>query len=531
MIQLNLAFPVYSYAQLVPSRAALWVDDRLFTYQDLATEAGGVAAWIRDCAVKDRRCPRVGILAARSLEAYAGLLGTAWLGGMYIPLNPRQPAARLRTILQCADLDALIVDRRGAVHLGDLATALPAHVLIAEPAAVDWGGRKVVTWATLARRNLPALPPLAVAVDHPAYVIFTSGTTGVPKGVVVTVANVAHFLACIRAQYHIGPEDRVGQFSESSFDVSIFEMFACWHGGAALHVVPETKLMAPAGFIQQQRLTVWASVPAVIALAMRMNHLVPGAFPTLRISYFAGEGLPLESAKAWQLAAPNSVVDNQYGPTEGTITCIWQRLGDPAAVTPGRGTLAIGRPYPGMAAGIVDTAGNFLGPDEVGELALCGPQVATGYLNDAAQTARRFPTLQHPELGPSRWYLTGDRASCDEANRFHCLGRVDNQVKVLGNRVELEEIEAHLRTICGTDAVAAVAWPTVNGNAVGIVAFVAGSRVDAAATREELRRRLPGYMVPRKVVPLEVLPLSANGKVDRQRLRTLLDEQATDARP
>ncbi len=355
--------------------------------------------------------------------------------------------------------------------------------------------------------------------------MFTSGTTGVPKGVIVSAGNVAHFLNCIRDQYHLNPSDRVGQFSETSFDVSVFEMFACWDAGASLHVVPEAQLLAPASFIRTHGLTVWSSVPSVILMLNRLKQLQPASLPSLRISFFVGEALPVASAIAWQAAAPNSVVDNQYGPTEATVTCLVQRLTHPPHETPGRGTISIGLPYPGTDAAIIGPDGTFLPDGEIGELALWGPQVAVGYLDDPDQTARRFPILDHPHLGRDRWYLTGDFAFRDPHGRFHCLGRVDNQVKIMGHRVELEEIEAHLRAVCLTDSVAALAWPMVAGHATGTVAFVCGGQLTPPNIRAALKDRLPSYMLPRKILTLDSLPLSANGKVDRKVLRSMLQEQ------
>jgi D-alanine--poly(phosphoribitol) ligase subunit 1 len=519
----NLAYPVYCHARSAPSRTALVVDRREYSYGELAAEAARVASWLRSHFSRADRAPRVGILGTRSFETYAGILGAAWAGCTYVPLNPRSPSGRLASILRRASLDAVIVDKRGSAHLADLGPLLPPQLLAARGINADISEGHICDWD-----NLPTdaddIPPASVGPDHPAYILFTSGTTGVPKGVVLSASSVAHFLNCIREQYHFCPEDRVGQFSETSFDVSVFEMFASWDGGASLHVVPENMLMAPAGFIREHALTVWSSVPSVILMLTGLNFLKPGFFPSLRISYFAGEGLPVASARAWQAAAINSRVDNQYGPTEATITCIGQAFSEPPVETEGRGTLAIGRIYPGTHAEVVSPGGKFLVAGQSGELALSGPQLAMGYLDDPEQTELRFPILNHPTLGLSRWYLTGDLARQDSEGRFHHLGRIDSQVKVLGNRVELEEIEAHLRTVCGTDAVATVAWPVINGNAAGIVAFISGGRLTPAAARTELAKRVPHYMVPGRVVPIETLPLSTNGKIDRKVLIAILDK-------
>jgi amino acid adenylation domain-containing protein len=528
LVEMNLASAVFRHARAVPARTALVVEECAYTYGELARQAAKVARWLAVSRPGAPHPPRVGILAARSLPTYAGLLGAGWAGGAYVPLNPRQPAPRLASIIRRARLDALIVDSRGVEHLDalDLASHGVKHVLLDKVASARQVATAFTAWDEVLAPQ-PITAPATVVPDQPAYVMFTSGTTGVPKGVVVTCENVARFLAFMRELYLIGPEDRVGQFCETSFDVSVFEMFAAWDGGAALHVLPENQLMAPSRFIQQHELTVWTSVPSVVLMLKQLGQLKAGAFPSLRISYFIGEALPAASARAWQEAAPNSVVDNQYGPTEATVACLFQRLDGPATPqTSGRGTMAIGLPYPQMHADIVTPGGGeFLPAGEIGELALAGPQLAAGYLDDAEQTARRFPTLDHPQLGQSRWYLTGDFAFCDEQGIFHCLGRIDNQVKIMGHRVELEDVEAHLRAVAGTDTVAAVAWPVVDGAPTGIIAFVCGGELEPKALRERLRERVPPYMVPRRVVQAESLPLSTNGKVDRKALCATLEKK------
>jgi acyl-CoA synthetase (AMP-forming)/AMP-acid ligase II len=167
----------------------------------------------------------------------------------------------------------------------------------------------------------------------------------------------------------------------------------------------------------------------------------------------------------------------------------------------------------------VDANLNFLPQGEEGELVVSGRQVARGYYQDPQLTAARFPTLEG-----RRWYRTGDLAYQDSSGTFHHLGRIDNQVKILGYRVELEEVEAHLREILGTDLVAAVAWPLVDGRATGIVAFHCAPDVTLAAVREGMKKRVPPYMAPQQVRYLDALPLGSTGKIDRKALARLLDE-------
>jgi acyl-coenzyme A synthetase/AMP-(fatty) acid ligase len=252
------------------------------------------------------------------------------------------------------------------------------------------------------------------------------------------------------------------------------------------------------------------------------RSLQPGSLPGLRYSSFGGEPLPLASVLAWQAAAPHSVVDNLYGPTEATVDCAGQRV-EPGAtplVTPGRGVLAIGTAHPGTELSVLGPDHRPVPAGERGELAIAGSQLTFGYLGAPEATAERFPVIDG-----KRWYLTGDIAMRDASGAFHHLGRIDNQIKIQGHRVELEDVEAHLRAAARSDQVAAVAWPMQDGVALSIIGFVAQSELPAGRIRELLRGRLPAYMLPAAVHAVAALPLNANGKLDRAALIAGLERE------
>lgn len=522
----NIAHPFHEHALAAAQRPALFVEDKTYLYGELLASVQPVAAWLR--REGRGKAERVGILASRTLETYRGVLGGGWAGAAYVPLSTKLPEDRLVQIFERVELDALVVDANGLPLLTDrVLSACPPLILAPGQAQsmerVDLHGRH------LRIAGQDALPPFDAA-DKPdqvqpeslAYIEFTSGTTGIPKGVMISTGALAHYVSVMRSRYAMGKEDRTAAAAEITFDISVSDMFLTWASGAQLMVIPATQTMAPFAFFRKMRPTVWFSVPSSIGFMHRLKMLTPGSLDSIRLSFFSGETLPAASAEIWQQAASNSIVDNLYGPTEATVICLARRYTGPDSLTPGRGVVSVGKPFHGMKAAIFDSTLEEMPRGELGEIALSGPQLSSGYFRDAEQTNLRYRIVRG-----ERWYLTGDLGYQDEQGNFHHLGRLDNQVKIRGLRVELEEIDTHLRDICGTDSVATIAWPVENGVAKDIVAFVAASRVaDESAVLAQLSKRLAPYMMPGEIHFIDALPLSPNGKVNRKDLHRLLAEQA-----
>jgi non-ribosomal peptide synthetase component F len=281
--------------------------------------------------------------------------------------------------------------------------------------------------------------------------------------------------------------------------------------------------MFPARYVQDARLTVWFSVPSTALLMNETHALAPGAFPGLRWSLFCGEALPVPVAAAFAAAAPGSVVENLYGPTELTLACTAHRFNADASGSPDDdGVVPIGEPFPGMEVRVVDEALHEVAPGERGELLMTGPQLALGYWDDPERTAAAFvvPPGEH-----RTFYRTGDRVQRPRgAEPLRFLGRLDTQIKLRGYRVELGEIEAVLRQEAGLSRAVAIGWPrTASGGAEGVVAFIDDAGVDVDALLRRVEQRLPHYMVPRQVRVVERFPLNSNGKIDRKALRAMLE--------
>jgi amino acid adenylation domain-containing protein len=524
MVQnLNPAAPLYQNSLERPHLIAVRSDDTYLTYAQLAETAQRLASLLRSASIGEGS--RVGILASRSAEACVGVLGASWVGATYVPIPTKVPEDRLLRTLALADVSALIADARGMQLIsGRVLEALPNLIVVPNEAmAVPLGARtrKHIHILNRLPNVIHQKEPIGVNGRNLAYIEFTSGTTGTPKGVMISAVALHHYVSMMQDRYTLGPGDCVAETAELSFDISVSNMFTTWNAGASLYILSPTEIMAPIQFIQTHGITSWFSVPSIIGLMNRIGALQPGALPSLRWSLFCGEPLPRQSALAWQAAAPNSVVDNLYGPTEATVLCLAQRLTDPPVITPHRDIIAIGVPLPGTEAAVVDTSLEGVPMGQQGELALSGPQLAEGYFCDFDLTASRFRMIKG-----KRWYLTGDLAVQDQSGRFHHLGRVDNQVKILGMRVELEDIEAHLRAVCGTDLVAAVPWPMSHGAAEGVIAFVVGAKIALSCARSDLVSRLPAHMVPTMIHSVDTLPMNSNGKLDRRSLLVWLDQNS-----
>ncbi|MGA8480647.1 MAG: AMP-binding protein [Chthoniobacterales bacterium] len=356
--------------------------------------------------------------------------------------------------------------------------------------------------------------------------MFTSGSTGQPKGVPIAQSNVRSYLQYVCNRYDMDETDRFSQEFDLTFDLSVHDMFVCWERGACLFSVPETSVMAPAKFIREHQLTMWFSVPSVIGVLARMRLLPPGCFPSLRYSLFCGEPLAASYAQLWQEAAPNSILENLYGPTETTIAIShyrWNQTGSSEESV--NGIVPIGWIFDGQQCSVIDAEQKAVPAGVPGELCLSGSQVTTGYWDEPKKTQEQFVRL--PGAGERRWYRTGDMVQQDANGCLYYLGRVDNQVKIRGYRVELQEIEAVLRRACDTEQVVSIAWPVEHGSAEGVVAFVAGvAALDADRVLDYCSKILPGYMVPRTIYLCDEMPLNANGKIDRPRLVGMLNSES-----
>ena len=516
---------------LHPERPALELDGRVLGYRQLRDLAAALAATL-DSQAPEEEPPLTAVFGHRSITAYAGVLGALLRGHGYVPLNPAFPTDRTRAMLQRSGCRSLIVDHHGARQLeevldgvdGPLLLLMPEHDEVASFAA-RWPAHRFLSRADLVDASRWAARE--VDPDGIAYLLFTSGSTGQPKGVMVAHRNVTAFVDAMVERYGITEQDRFSQTFDLTFDLSAFDMFVCWERGACLCAPTQSQKMLPGKYVNDCCLTVWFSVPSTAVLMSRLRILKPGKFPGLRWSLFCGEALPVEVIQRFAEAAPNSVCENLYGPTELTIACTlyrWDSTRSPAESE--LGVVPIGEPYPGMTVLVADEQQREVAVGEAGELLMTGPQLTLGYFKDAERTGAAFV---RPPGCDAIYYRTGDRVRRPAPGQpLVYLGRVDNQIKIQGYRVELGEIEAVLRQEAGVEVAIAVGWPVTASGADGVVGFLGTDRADTEAIRQRVVARLPPYMHPSALHLVSDWPLNANGKVDRKALLASLSAMAED---
>ncbi|MFG2115845.1 AMP-binding protein [Streptomyces sp. NPDC048718] len=500
----------------LPGRPALEIGDEVLTYAELRALALTLAERI---VRKHGGVPRrVALVASRSVAAYAGYLAIQRLGAGVLPLNPDHPAQRNLDVAQRAGVEAALVGSRSA----DLFRVLPERY---RPTVLELDD----TERAAGTPSGEILPPVPDDLDAEAYLLFTSGSTGQPKGVPILQRHFSPFLAHNIPRFGIEPGSRLSGVFGLTFDAHAFDLFATWGGGGTLVVPSAQELYQPVEFIVERGLTHWFSVPSVIREAQRLGALPLGRAVTLRHSVFGAEPVTREHVDLWREVAPHSEIHNVYGPTELSLCCSNHRLTGPSSSWPAYpgGTVPIGTMYPHMEGVLLDEDGL---PAEQGELCVRGPQRFDGYL-DPRENAGRFCSYEEG-TGPAvvydgsepltdrHWYRTGDRVRREDGVLIHC-GRLDQQVKLRGHRVEIGEVEAVLRRHPQVVDVAVVAVTAEDGESE-LAAAYAGRAVEPAAFDAWLRERMPLHMVPARIRLLDGLPLNDNGKTDRIALARIL---------
>jgi len=475
-------------------RNAFCIQDKHYTYTQLAQKIAGIQQLLHISYTNEQN---VGVVINDNIETYAAILALLLSGKTYIPVHPGHPAERIAQITEQARLN-IILSTEDTDNYAGIININTAALPVTDNAVV------FLTKEDIKHVN--------------TYILFTSGSTGTPKGTPISYHNLQSFTtAFFKLNYDINEQDRFLQMFDLTFDLSVMSYLIPMCLGACVYTIPEKgiKYTNIYGILEEHNITFALMVPSI--LSYLRPYFSEIELPDLRYSLFCGEALLKDVVTEWSACAPNAIIENVYGPTEATIFCLAYRVEPFGAILDVNGIVAIGQPMYGVEAIIVDDSFQPLQGGEKGELCLYGGQVTEGYLSDEKNKEAFFL------LNGKKYYRTGDIAAQLADGNFIYCGRIDHQVKIQGFRVELSEVEFHVRAaVNGTNAIA-LAINTSHGlNQIDVI--VESMAMDTADLLVTLKTKLPSYMMPANIHYIHPFPLNVNGKTDRKALHKTIME-------
>ena len=491
---------------------ALEIDDEEYSYQFLADKS----RQIRSVVEKYSDSKIVAFLSSKEVLTYSAIIGIMSSGKAYCPIGHKLPTKRKLKVLLESSADTFIIPHK---------LLLKSQNLLKEMNKLN-SNFTIVTDAKISENTSNSFPNLNfksihdvvvevekeikiewVAEDTIAYLLFTSGTTGEPKGVPITHKSLNTYLSNVEKRCDFGQGLRYSQTFPLTFDLSVHDIFVCWRHNGCLIPIPDEKMISPADFIKSKKIEIWFSVPSQISLLSKFGLLNQGNFPHIKLSLFCGEALPLDLAKRWMVASPQSKVFNLYGPTEATIAISSYQLPEnPDHIDSFGGVVSIGKVFEDHKFKILN-----------GELIVTGKQIAGNYWKRSEDPNPFSINKGHKS------YKTGDIVDLQNGLLFY-LSRKDNQVKINGNRIELEEISLVVRKLIPESEVQTVALHKNSGDSLHVF-VVSKHNFNAGDLLKKVKNELPSFMIPKSIRKIDELPLNQSGKVDTDILKKrLLDE-------
>ena len=505
--------PLEHYARTTPDHAALAIDGREMSYSALDRASNQLAHALLAHGLQPK--DRVGIFMHKSLELGVAIYGTLKAGAVFVPLDPFMPRERLELIIEDCGIEHLVSANDMAGPLASLgaARALRVYGVEADIALPS------VSWEAVGA--YPSDPPEVWIIDQDlGYLMYTSGSTGVPKGMMHTHHGSVSYARWGTLHTGLTPSDRVASHAPLHFDLSIFDFFSTAQAGATVVLVPEAVTKLPASwtaYVESERISVVFTVPFTLIEMLQRGAMDKRDLSSLRWVLFGGEPFPPKHLRALMQALPDARFTNVYGPAEAP-SCTYYDV--PPLEEGDDRPLPIGTVSHNSADLIVDEHDRDCEIDEEGELCIRSSTLTRGYWNRPDLNARVF--LERESYGPfpDVWFRTGDMVVRHADGLLRFLGRKDRMVKIRGNRVELDEVEAALASHAAVSEAAAYAVSDGRGSKAvrATVNLHAGQSTGAAELRQHARERIPSYAIPEEIDIAEDLPRTSSGKIDRKRL-------------
>lgn len=494
---------------------ALHLSHRTVTYGELAALASRCAAYLGTRGVGQGSV--VALQLSKRLEAYVLLLACLRLGAPYLFVDPKNPPERTARMAERVRPTLMVTTTVGSAGM------CPTFEL---------GDENASAWLSSLPDRTP--PYSAVTGTDPAYIMFTSGSTGEPKGAVIPHQGVLTLGTWARRQSYAGPSERLANVNPLHFDNSVFDVYGALLNGASLIPVETADLATPVAWLKALRssgATLLFAVPTFFLVLDQLGLLTPESLPSVRTFMFGGEGYPIGRLREFHARfAGRARLVNVYGPTETSCICASTEIDADALDAPDSEFPPLGRMHENFSHAILDDEHKPVASGEPGELWIGGPCVGLGYYGNPQEAATRFRQDPRQDRYRAVYYRSGDLVREDERGLLWFHGRVDNQVKIRGHRIELEEVDLAVQSVPGVMRALSVVIAAEAGDEIQ-VAFVADRAVPASEINVLCSSKLPAYMRPGRVVQFAALPSNANGKADRRATKRLLEQASELASP
>ena len=520
---MNISSSIFAKNKSSLKDCALEVDKHQISYGDLFKKALFVASVLLQYGAKGNET--VGIVGQRKASSYIGFLGILFSGCHFTPINPKYNNTKIESIINSSKIRFLVGDVNDLEALDMNFLSMMELTIIPDSQLPKEDNFRWINAST--NKDIDILDePMRCNYSDLAYINYTSGSTGLPKGVKVSHANIESFILNMSNLYPFKKNFRASQTFDLSFDPSVSDILFTWYMKGTLCVLPEKEMLVPSDFIIREKISFWNSVPSIANFMMKTGNLKENSFPDLTHSMFCGEQFPVHIANSWRKAAPNSTIENLYGPTETTIYISrYEYTKEDEDRSFKNNIVPIGKSFDSHKIVLINENNLPVNGAKKGEIIFSGPQITKGYLNDQVKTNDVFVKFDWDD-DDSLWYKTGDLGFINEYGYLECTGRIDSQIKIAGRRIEIGEIEYTLSKFPQTEGAVVVPLRDSQDIVIGCVAFVIQdiSKEDLAIIRKNSTSSLDKVFFPKKIIVIDNFPKAQSGKINRRALEDLAKE-------